>query len=396
MKKPNKSDKGISLRKDGRYSARFVNRSGKRQEKYFKTLPEARNWLADARSKDRLGKIFIDSDMTVDEWFDIWISCISTTLARNTIRNYTDRYIKNIQPTIGTMKISNVKPLHCQSILNQMHSNGYAASTIDQTYSTLGTMFKAALANGCIEKHPLDAVIHQKVKKFSQKPVIFTAEEQEIFLNVAKNHHNYEQFLLLLETGMRIGELIALTWDNIDWENRTITIEKSMEYRYQYSEWSVGGPKSIESYRKLPLTNTAFEMLKDLYSKKDTRKEAKELDQILYYVDKRSKETKSLCMKDLVFLNWRTGMPTKTSSYDTFLYKITSLANVKHISTHKLRHCYASRAIERGMHPAMLQKLLGHKSVETTMRTYVHITDDTLKDAIKVFENGNGVKMVST
>lgn len=396
MKKPNKSDKGITLRKDGRYSARFVDRSGKRQEKYFKTLPEARNWLDDARNKDKQGKIFIDSDMTVDEWFDAWISSIETVLERNTIRNYTDRYTKNIQPIIGTMKLSKVKPLHCQSILNHMRGDGYAATTIDQTYSTLGTMLKAAVANSLIEKHPLDGVTHRKSEKSKDDVVFLTIEEQEAFLNVAKNHHNYEQYLFLLETGLRIGELMGLTWNNIDFEKRTITLEKSLEYRYQVGEWVAGPLKSTESYRTLPLTNTAFSILAELYSKRNTRKEAKELNQILTYKDKRNLEIKSFCMKDLVFINWRTGMPTKTSSYDTYLIKLTSLANVKHISSHSLRHTYATRAIERGVNPSVLQKLLGHKSITTTMGTYVHITDDSLKNAVSVFEDVDGVKMVSS
>lgn len=395
MRKPGKSDKGITLRKDGRYSARFVDKSGKRRVKYFKTLPEARNWLDEARHKDKVGKFFIDPSMTVDEWFDKWIASISPVLAHNTIRNYVNRYEINIKPFIGNMKLSMVRPLHCQSILNQMRNGEYAASTIDQTYSTLGTMLKAAIANGLIESHPLDGVTHKKVEKHSKKVVYLTVEEQEAFLNTAKNHHNYEQFVFLLETGLRIGEMIALTWNDIDWENRTITIERSMEYRYQVGEWVAGPPKSVESYRTLPLTDAAFSVLQELYANKDTRKEAKELSKILTYEDKKTHMMKSFCMKDLVFLNWRTGMPTKTSSYDTYLLKLTKLANVKHISSHSLRHTYATRAIERGVNPPVLQKLLGHKSITTTMGTYVHITDNSLRNAVSVFENADGVKMVS-
>ena len=80
-------------------------------------------------------------------------------------------------------------------------------------------------------------------------------------------------------------------------------------------------------------------------------------------------------------------MPKKNSSYDTDLYKICEKAEIKHISMHTLRHSYATRAIERGVNPKVLQKLLGHSTLQTTMDTYVHVTDDSKELAVKQFES---------
>ena len=94
--------KGIYQRKDGKYHARFVDRSGKEHGKYFKTLPEARNWLEEARYKEKHGAVFVPAgDMTVDEWFEFWIENIVSDLAPNTLRNYRERYKHNIQPILG-------------------------------------------------------------------------------------------------------------------------------------------------------------------------------------------------------------------------------------------------------------------------------------------------------
>ena len=396
MKKRNPRDKGISKRKDGRYSARFVDKNGIRQEQYFKSIPEARNWLEKARYEDKHGISNISADMTVDEWFDIWLESVSEALEDNTIKNYVDRYTINVKPIIGKIKLDNVKPIHCQKIINQMEKDEYAPSTIGQTYTTMGTLFKAAIANGYISKHPLDTVRLKKSVNHKKDIIFLTVEEQEAFLNEAKNHRKYEQYVFLLETGLRIGEMIALSFDCVDLEKRTITIEKSMEYKYSRGKWKAGPPKTMESYRTLPLTDTAYSILEKIYNSKDTRKMSEELDQTLYYKDKRTDETKSFNMKELVFLNWRTGMPTKTSSYDTYLNKLTDLAKIKHISAHSLRHTYATRAIERGVQPKVLQKLLGHKSITTTMDTYVHVSDDSMLNAIQQYQkNSNGVKMVS-
>ena len=93
--------KGICQRKDGLYSARFVSSEGKRQVKCFSSLPEARNWLEDAKYADRHEDVFAPPDMTVTEWFEFWISYIVGDLAPNTKRNYRERYEYNVKPVIG-------------------------------------------------------------------------------------------------------------------------------------------------------------------------------------------------------------------------------------------------------------------------------------------------------
>ena len=130
--------KGIYQRKDGLYSARYYAKNGKRKEKYFETLPEAKNWLADARYEERHNLIVTSPDMTVDKWFVYWIENIVCDLAPNTKRNYQERYKWNIQPVIGAMCIADVKPMHCKAVLNRMETT-YAGSTIRRAYITMGT-----------------------------------------------------------------------------------------------------------------------------------------------------------------------------------------------------------------------------------------------------------------
>lgn len=108
--------KGISQESTGLYSARFVDRFGKRKHKRFKKLQECRAWIADATYVDEHSDISMPSDMLVDQWFDYWIGIKKKTVRSNTVRNYTERYIKNIKPVIGEMPLSDVKPLHCQKI----------------------------------------------------------------------------------------------------------------------------------------------------------------------------------------------------------------------------------------------------------------------------------------
>lgn len=383
--------KGIYQRKDGLYSARFVNRQGKRQEKCFSTVQEARSWLEKAKYEDKHSNVFVPADMTVNEWFEYWINYIVGDLAPNTRRNYRERYTRNIQPVIGGMKLAEVKPLHCKMVLNHM-DEAYAGSTIRQTFIAMGTMFKSALMNDLIAKHPMDGVRYTKPIRAVNDIKFLTIAEQKKFLEAAKRSHNYGQYALILQTGLRTGEMIGLTWDAIDFERRTLTVNKTLEYRHKQGYWRAGPPKTPQSYRTIPLTNKALEILEEIASKRNEQKISETLSQTLEYIDRRTGQKESLVMKDLVFINWRTGEPAKNSSYDTHIYKLCDEAGIKRFCMHALRHTYATRAIESGMQPKQLQRLLGHASIKTTMDRYVHVTEDSLANAVKQFENHSFAK----
>ena len=389
--------KGICQRKDGLYSARFVSSEGKRQVKCFSSLPEARNWLEDAKYADGHEDVFAPSDMTVTEWFEFWISHIVGDLAPNTKRNYRERYEYNVKPVIGKMRLTDVKPMHCKMVFNRMEAS-YAGSTIRQTYIAMGTMFRAAVMNDMIQKHPMDGVRYTKPVRAPDDIHFLTRDEQIRFLEVAKRSHNYNQYALILETGLRTGEMIGLTWDAIDFQNRTLTVNKTLEYRHKQHFWRAGPPKTQHSYRTIPLTDRAYEILKEIKDKRPWQKESPLLSQTLEYIDRRTGAISRLVMRDLVFINWRTGEPAKNSSYDTHLYKLCDEAGIKHFCMHALRHTYATRAIESGMQPKVLQKLLGHASIKTSMDRYVHVTNDSMSKAVlqfeKVQQNQNGTVMV--
>ena len=284
------------------------------------------------------------------------------------------------------MNIGDVKPMHCKAVLNRMES-GYAGSTIRQAYITMGTFFKSAVMNDVIAKHPMDGVRFTKPLRAVNDIKYLTVEEQERFLEVAKRSHNYRQYALLLETGLRTAELIGLTWDSIDWKKHTLTVNKSLEYRHSEGYWRAGPPKTKKSYRTIPLTNKAYSILKSCYDERKSRKESELLSQVLEYTDSRTGERRYLVMRDLVFINWRTGEPAKNSSYDTHLYKLCDEGGIKRFCMHALRHTYATRAIERGIQPKVLQQLLGHASIKTTMDRYVHVTSESLVNAVRQFES---------
>lgn len=356
---------GISQQKDGLYSARFVDKYGKRRQKRFKKLQECRQWIADASYIDEHSNIAQASDMIVDAWFDYWIEIKKKTVRPNTVRNYTERYNRNIKPVIGKMLLTDVKPLHCQKIFLDMADEGYRTTTIYQSRIALYNMLEFAKENDVIRYNPCKKSVKSDMGKPSDKKEALTISEQKMFLEGTTGQSYENQYRFVLQTGLRTGELVALQWRNVDFKKKTLTIDRSMEYRYTVGEWRIGEPKSKSGYRTIPLTEEAIRILKDQKEK--------------------NKKIKVIPMEfaEYIFL-CRKGTPIKNSTYDTSLFKICDKVGMKRFSMHVLRHTFATRCIEAGMKPKTLQMLLGHSNIGITMNLYVHTTEEEKQKEIEL------------
>lgn len=348
---------GINQQKNGLYSARFVDKYEKRRQKRFKKLQECRQWIADASYIDEHSNLAQANDMMTDAWFEYFIEIKKKTVRPNTVRNYTERYEANIKPVIGKMLLSDIKPLHCQKIFLDMADEDYRTSTLYQTRITLFNMLELAKENDVLRYNPCKKSVKSDMGKPSDKKEALTLEVQKKFLEGATGQSYENQFRFLLQTGLRTGELVGLEWRHVDFKNRVLTIEQSMEYRYKVGEWRIGEPKSKSGYRTIPLTDEAIRILK---AQKEKNKKIKEIPEE---------------WKEFIFLS-RKSEPVKNSTYDTALFKICDKVEIKRFSMHVLRHTFATRCIEAGMKPKTLQKLLGHSSIQITMNLYVHVTED--------------------
>ena len=348
---------GIYQQANGTYCARFIDRFGKRKSKRSKKLQEVRQWLADATYINEHSDIEQATNMMVDAWFEYWIDVKKKTVRPNTVRNYTERYNKNIQKIIGRKILTEVKPIHCQKIFTDMAEEGYKTSTIYQTRIALFNMLEFAKENEVILSNPCKKSVKSDMGKPSQKKEALTIDVQKKFIEYAKGQSYENQFRFILQTGLRTGELVGLKWEDIDFSKKAIRIQRSMEYRYSVGEWRIGEPKSKAGYRTIPLTDEAIRILTE---QKEKNKNIKKIQEE---------------WSEFIFLS-RKGEQVKNSAYDTALFKICDKAKINRFSMHVLRHTFATRCIEGGMMPKTLQKILGHSNIGITMNLYVHITED--------------------
>lgn len=214
---------------------------------------------------------------------------------------------------------------------------------------------------------------------------MLTIEETDIFLEVAQGYRYFNTFSLALETGMRIGELLGLKWSDVDFENRTIYVNRTLVYvtckdeqnpKYGKKINEFHEPKTEKGKRKIPMTLKAYQILKR---------------QKLWKAGIEAKGKKaSEEFKDLVFVTTRNA-PVSQNDTDLVMKIISDRIaeeheNFKPLTLHTLRHTFATRCIERGMNPKTVQVILGHSSVNITMNLYCHVTEDTLISEMSKFE----------
>lgn len=357
--------KGLRQRKsDRRYVARLTVMSGGRIEKAFDTLSEAKEWLEEQRHMDKHGGIVVSGNLTVDAWFKNWMVMTKPTIKYSSFYAYEGRYRHHIQPVIGGMRIADVRAIHCQAILNRMVPK-YKGTTIQSVRRLLTAMFSAAADNDIITKSPVTKSGVKVPKEIERHVRVLSREEQEKFFAVASKTVNYRQYLLVSLTGLRAAELIGLKWSDIDWENHTIHVQRTLTYRYEKHEWMWDTPKTKNSNRIIQLPDQLYRMFLEMK------------DEPSRVTENTPKE-----FRNLIFLN-RKGYPVSNPVYDSHVRQVCNKAGIKYFSMHSLRHTFATRAQEAGVDAKVLSEILGHSVVTTTMDIYVHVMDDTKRDEME-------------
>lgn len=348
---------GICQRKDGYYLGRYTSLSGRRVSKLFKKLHECRAWRAKALADDTRLNHNITGDTLVSTWYQVWINMKEVTVGENTYDGYALNYKNHIDPYIGNKKISEVKTLDCQRILNEMGKKDYKSSTIAVVKNTLFNMLDYAYQNDVIVKNPCNKLVKSDVGKESDPRLAMTIEEQKNFLMNASASIYDNVYRFVLQTGLRVGEVIGLQWSDIDLTEGMMYVCRTADYDTETGTWKLWGTKTKAGTRSIPLTNEAKRIL---LAQKEKNKKISIID---------------MKWKDTVFLT-RKGTPSKRVLYDSSIKTVCKRAGIPDISMHILRHTFATRCIEAGMIPKTLQTILGHSDITTTMNLYVHTMDD--------------------
>lgn len=338
----------IYQRKDGRFEGRYIkeyddNGKGKMGYVYGKTYKEAKEKLALARAKAKPRKMKPPSDITISDWFDTWLSS-QKQLKQSSKCVYSVLIDKHIKQKLGKLRLCDISKETVQNFIYDL-STKLEPSSVRSVYTVLKLGLDSAADRDFMR------IVCKKIKlpKLVRKAVtVFTKQEQRQLERYIENSGNTNDIgiLLSLYTGIRIGELCALSWENIDLKRGVISIIHTLyrvrtEKGKKKTELVLSVPKSETSIRDIPLPDFLIAKLKA--------------------IEKGSG----------FFIN-RNGKLVEPTVYARRYKAILKEAGIRNVKYHCTRHTFATRALEIGMDIKTLSEILGHSSPTVTLNIYAH------------------------
>lgn len=373
--------KGISQRKeDGLYIARFTNRFGKRQVISDKTYNGIQKKLREAIVADEKEINVINSNMTLDEWYEKWINTCKKNCRNNTKETYAKHY-KRIKNALGWRKLNKLNLVVMQDAINELRTDNERKNS----KKILVDMLEKAVASDLIPKNVAKQITTEITKEEKKPRRVLTVKETEIFLAEAESTFYYNLFVVALETGMRIGELSGLQWEDIDYKEKVVHVRHSMTYfskdgKYQFE---LHPTKTNKGLRDIPLTSKAIVALRQQYFIKQTLvnsgKESLKGFENLVFVSKNNKPTTQFLVSECI------GGILKR------IHKNNPDLVFEKITPHCFRHTFATRWLEAGVPIKTVSAMLGHSQLQLTTDLYMHVTQDSLFKGLEQFEKARQI-----
>lgn len=339
----------------------FTGKQRRTTRRGFKTQKEAKKAERELLlSVEENGFTDNSSKPTFKEVADMWLESYETTVKPTTYQNTKNYLNAIIEHHFKDIRIESVSVAMMQKIVIDL-SKKYVAYL--SQLSIINRVFKYAVHLDIIQANPVDRIIRPKQQKPRKEKIALTKEELNQFLTLAKKDARsvlYTAWHTLVYTGLRRGELLGLEWSDIDFENKTISVNKTLV--------TVNGslytqsPKTKRSTRTISLDDSTVQVLKNwkLEQKKQFFKNG----------------VKS---KDIVITNIK-GSYLDFAYFRDELKKFLSTHNLKQFSVHSLRHTHASLLFEAGIEPKTISDRLGHSNIQTTLNMYTHLNDKQRSD----------------
>ena len=387
---------GESQRADGRYMYRYTDVDGKRKYIY--------DWnLADLREQEKKivrnieDGIRVECKYTLNDMFEKYISS-KTELKQSTLTNYKYMYKNYVMDEIGKRKLTNIKYSDVRAYyLNLINKKGFKPNSMEIIHTIIHPIFTLAVRDGYIRNNPSDGIMAEIKKSHAwEKPKrhALTIDEQTAFIEYVKNSEIYNHWLPLfttfLGTGCRVGEVIGLRWKDCDFDNNIININHNLIYRQQDDgkcEFHITTPKTSSGTRIIPMLSEVRKAL--LIEKEEQMKSG-------------FNETVIDGYSGFCFTN-RFGYVHNPLTINRAIKRIYEAYNkeekekaklenrepvlIRHFSVHQLRHTFCTRFCENETNVKVIQEIMGHSDIGTTMNIYAEATENKKKE---VFSNLQG------
>lgn len=351
------------------------DKEGKLKRKEFtgKTQQEVRQKLEKYKNDILSGTIAKDDKITLEEWYYIWLfEYRIKDLKPKSFEKYEGIYRNYIKGSdIGLLRLKDLRATHLQRYYNKLQETK-PISTIKGLNTRLKPCLAQAEKQEYIQKNYCKMVTIPKDNKTKEIKVL-SMEEQRKFIEAIEGHKLEMIFLIALSTGIRLGELLALKWTDIDFEVGNLTVNRTIQRVTQISKDGTRVSKLIEQDPKTKNSNRTVPIPKDIIAKLKLYK--KEQSKHKLYVGEIYNN------KNYVFAD-ELGNPIDDKRPGRNLKTILKSIGIEPIKFHALRHTYATRLFEAKVPPKTVQVLMGHYDISITMDIYTHVMEDIKIEAV--------------
>ena len=369
---------GMRKKENGLFEKRFTV-NGKRYSAYGHNLKECADNEIRLREEIKAGIYSSNNNITLDTYFNEWEKSRIGIVKDSSIKTIRSRYDNHIKPVFEKTKVRKIEKREVVKLQQEL-SKKLSATMTNAVIDVLKSVLKSAVDDEIIVKNPAASV---KPLRTDDRPKAsetihraFTREEQQAFIQEAKKEWLYEFFCFSLCTGMRINEITALKWGDIDYINNVIHVNKTVT-RKKGGGTAETSPKSKTSKRDIPMNDTI---------KKILQMQKKKIAMVYGDIFVRK-------LDNNIFLgsNGSKAIASATAGYsiESVLKRLQQQGvEIERFTHHAFRDTFATRYIEEGGNMQTLQKILGHSSLAMTADLYAHVLPNTKQQEMKQVENG--------
>src|SRR5215218_9116687 len=359
-------------KKSGLYMARYwveTPKGPKRKTIYGKTRQEVAGVLNKALAERADGLVFDDENMTVGEYLDSWlIGSVRGSVRQSTFDRYESAVRLHIKPALGRLKLKKLTPAHVQGFYQDRLDAGLAPASVNKLHVILHKALSQAMEWNMIPRNV--AALAKAPQPAPEEMKTLSAEETRCLLEATRGNKLEAVYVLAVHTGMRQGELLALKWQDVDLENATLSVRRTLTR--SGGRLLLGEPKTKKSRRIIALTEASVRALRE-------------------HLDRQMEDMQRLgdLYRDqgLVFTS-EVGTPINPSNLRKRSFApLLKKSGLPRIRFHDLRHTCATLLLSRNVHPKYVQELLGHANIAITLDTYSHVIPGMGDHAARAMED---------
>lgn len=389
--------RGESQRPNGTYMFRWTTKNGERRSIYAPTLDELRKQEEQIVVDRHDGLKETAADATINDLYKLWVE-LKRGIKDSTMKNYMYMYRTFVAGTFGKNRIVQIKKSDVKKFYNSLiDGKRMRVSTLENIHNVLRQIFQIAVDDSYIRSNPCENLLKEfkASRNFEhEKKYALTRPQQELFfdylLKTPVYRHWYPIFFIMANTGMRVGEISGLRWSDVNFEDGMISVNHTLTYYNHMDDkgcyYTINTPKTSAGMRMIPMTEAVREA---------------------FLMEKRFQEEIEMSCTDIidgyegfVFIT-NGGHVQRQDNLNAAIERIVRDCNdavleeqdidsnpvlLLNFSCHNLRHTFATRLCESGINLKVIQDVLGHADIQTTMNIYVDVTSDMKKQQMAVFE----------